>query len=152
MPFDTPAQHFIFSTVRIEASGPSGISTGTAFRFNHVLEKGIATFFVTNKHVIEGATDGMFFFTRAAGERPEHGPELGNRINITVSNFARGWQGHPDPKVHIAVMSTGGIMTDLIAYGDRPYFRPLHSGMLPTNEQLRATDAILHRLPERHLR
>ena len=25
MPFDTPAQHFFFSTVRIEASGPSGI-------------------------------------------------------------------------------------------------------------------------------
>ena len=80
MPFDTPAQHFIFSTVRIEASGPSGISTGTAFGFNHVLEKGIATFFVTNKHVMEEATDGTFFFyprcwretgTRAGAGQPD---------------------------------------------------------------------------------
>ncbi len=139
---DTFGLHLIYSTVRIEAKGPAGISTGTAFGYQHVLQDGVAPFLVTNKHVVEGASSGQFFFTRAAGNIPAEGPAFGDRLDVSYDNFGNGWHGHPDPDVDIAVFPTGKMLTDMVRDGMRPYFRPLHKGMIPTQEQLEECDVI----------
>lgn len=138
---DTPAHHLVFSTVRIEADGPNGLSVGTGFGFNIVLKDAIAPFIVTNRHVVEGATEGALFFTRARTNRPEDGPEIGFRIDISLSNFQNAWHFHPNSEIDIAVMPGGFISEKLIAEGHRPYFRPLDQRFIPTPEKLATCDA-----------
>lgn len=122
---ETMGLHLIYSTVRIEASGPSGTSVGTAFGYMPILKDGVAPFLVTNRHVIEGATEGRFFFTKAAGNDPSLGPLVGQRIDITIGDFHKGWTFHHDPEVDVAVMEYGALFRQMVADGNRPYFRPL---------------------------
>lgn len=107
------AEHWMFSTVRIEASGRGAgggrfESVGTGFVFGYSLEhveqskEGTWSFFmVTNKHVVEGADEGTFTFIEA---EDDGAPRLGYGVKVPIDDFYRHWHGHPSDDVDITVM------------------------------------------------
>jgi S1-C subfamily serine protease len=97
---------------------------------------GVAPFLVTNKHVIKDATQGRFFFTKSAGKEAKDGPAIGRVIDIKIDNFEKGWHGHPDPDVDIAVFQYGRLLMTMIENRTHPYFRPLPTSMFPTEEEI----------------
>lgn len=137
------ALHLIYSTVRLEASGPKETRVGTAFGYMHVIEgKGVFPLLVTNRHLVEGATEGKFFFTRSAGHLPDKGPVIGGRLDIAISGFDNLYHLHPDPSIDIAIIPYSKLLQTLIDRGDRPYFRPLPASMIPTESDLQAMNLV----------
>ena len=59
----TVVEQLLFSTVRIEADKSGGTEAGTSFIFSYEHYSKQYLFLVTNKHVVEGARVGRFFFT-----------------------------------------------------------------------------------------
>ena len=80
-----------FTTVRVETTDSDGKqSVGTAFVVHHE-EAGERRFLVTNKHVIDGMTSGILFFTEAR----DGAPVLGSRLNGRMRDVQALWTGHP---------------------------------------------------------
>ncbi len=86
-----PIHQFLYSTVRIEADLPNGPFVGTGFIAEYKFENNYFLFLITNKHVVDKAIKGRFFFTKA-NEKNE--PILGKRLDIE-SSFKNTWQFHP---------------------------------------------------------
>ena len=93
----------MYTPVRIETRYPGGATgAGTSFVFrdksshpDHQL------FLVSNKHVVEGATDAIMYFT----ERDDSGqPKLGEPFFLRNDMFDIQWHGHPDSEVDVCVM------------------------------------------------
>lgn len=141
MEVQTPAEQLLFTTVRIETSTPTGGGTGTAFLFTYEHDDGRSWgFLVTNKHVIAGATDGRFFFTKGEGENER--PLIGQRHDFTISDFESLWHGHPDADVDIAVAPLGGLINYMSNAGMQPFFRLISSSFIPTSDQAKDLDAV----------
>lgn len=128
----------LYSTIRLEAETPSGVSTGTGFVFS--VERGEKTypFVVTNKHVINGASVGSFFFT----VKENDAPVVGKRHEVTIADFGSAWFGHPDPGVDISVMPLVPILEHMQAQGVEAYFKMVPESAIPTDEQLTDLDAL----------
>lgn len=134
----------LYQTVLIEASGPNGAGVGTGFMFHYYASEenggGDGIFLVTNKHVIEGATNGKFFFTR---RDPVTGdPLVGQRYDVTIEgNFEQMWHGHPDPDVDIAIMPMNAILKEIEDRGDAIFWVNVSSKHLPTEDNWRRMTA-----------
>lgn len=101
MNVNTIAENLLFTTVRIEAIHNNGnVMTGTGFFFDYSTSDGVYSFIVTNKHVVAGATSGLFTFTEANDGQPV----LGKVYRLTVTDLEKWWFGHPDPAVDVAVV------------------------------------------------
>jgi hypothetical protein len=80
----TLAGQLLFSTVRIEASGPNKGSVGTDFVFAYESDPEDVEpmyFMVTNKHVIEDAEEGSYVLIENDGNQ---NPLLGQGIKVPV--------------------------------------------------------------------
>jgi hypothetical protein len=143
MKVETGVEQLYFTTVRLETEGASISGVGTAALVSHQTENMVDTdenytFLVTNKHVIEGAEIGRFFFTR----KDEGGnPRLGNQFNIVISDFEQRWTGHPSADVDIAVMPVGDILNTARRMDDI-FLVAIPSTMIPTQETLAQLDAV----------
>lgn len=128
----------LYSTLRLEAETPGGVSTGTGFIFS--MERGDNTylFVVTNKHVISAAGIGKFFFT----VMEDGGPVVGKRHEVTVADFQNAWFGHPDPSVDVAVMPLVPVLEHMQSQGVSAYFKMIPESAIPTGEQLADLDAL----------
>ena len=134
----TLVQQLLFSTVRIESDKPSGTEAGTSFIFNYNYDAKRYLFLITNRHVIQGAQVGRFFFTLADGESPQ----VGKRCDIRVDDFQDAWVAHPDSSVDVAAMPLAPIVDLLQKRGQPPFIRSISSGMVPNDEQMSQLDAL----------
>ncbi len=139
MEVKTWAERLLFTTVRIEANVPGGVSTGTAFVFKYTWNGMESLFLVTNKHVVADATEGRFFFT-LKGE--DGRPLIGQRYDFVHSDFQRAWHGHPKPDVDIAIMNLLPVLVRIQAGGQQVYFASVHQSVIPTPESARTLDAV----------
>jgi hypothetical protein len=139
---DSPAARLLFCTVRLETTGPHFSGTGTAFLFGHEHRGGYYVFLVTNKHVVQGATSGKFFFTRRDGPDPLAGPLVGERWEVLVNDFEAEWHGHPDPAIDITIMPIGGIINSFASLNQYIYAKGIDQNWIPTPEQYEDLDAI----------
>lgn len=135
----TFAEQLLFSTVRIEAAKDNNNEAGTGFVFQYQIDsEKSALFIVTNRHVVEGANNGRFFFTLSDGD----GPAIGKRFDIEVDGFHTRWHFHPNADIDVAVMPLGPLMAELAKRDVEVFFRALSSRFIPSQAQLAELDAL----------
>jgi S1-C subfamily serine protease len=145
------AEHWMFSTVRIKASGEGSDgsrfeSVGTGFVFGYSLEhvqqmkEGRWSFFmVTNKHVVEGADKGTFTFIEA---EEDGSPRLGYGVKIPIDDFEQHWHGHPDDDVDIAVMPIQSLINEMNQNRVNTCVAPVLRGHVPPLEKVAEMDVV----------
>lgn len=136
----------LFCTVRITNTSPAGVSTGTGFFFDagvgdddpHVF----APLVITNKHVVEGATDLKFGMLHSNADGT--GPILGNRtdVHMSVDRNSPPWVGHPDPEVDVVALMGTPLYAALRNIGIEAFTRVLGADLFPTPEVEKDIDAI----------
>lgn len=114
-----------------------GTGTGFGLLYEHHPSQQFP-FIVTNKHVIDGAQRGRFFFTL----EKDNAPLIGQKIDVEFNNFSQLWHGHPDPAIDVAVMPYLPLITQLNSQGHSVFFKPFHHKMIPNDEQLKDLDAL----------
>lgn len=131
----------VHTTIRIETVGTNGQGSGTGF-FMTLCNDGHQNVpvVVTNKHVIDGAHQGVLFFTRS--KHDEDMPDLGNNLTVTIDDFARGWLLHPDTDVDLAVLPIGPILEHLAASGEKVFFKAFGTDLIAEEDFLVGLTAI----------
>lgn len=135
------SEQLMYATVRIECvlgDGNGSVGTGFFFRF---LDKGDdhVPAIVTNKHVVEGATQGRILMT--------HADENGNPINtqhlpIDFENFQQRWIYHPEPDVDLCILPIAPIIQEIHNMGHKVFYVALSPNLIPTAQQLSELGAI----------
>lgn len=138
MQVNTIAEQLLFTTVRIETTTPAGIGAGTAFIFSYQQEEKQFLFLVTNKHVIQNATNGRFFFTLSDGQNPQ----IGQRFDIEINQFEQHWFGHPNPEIDVAIMPLAPVLQQIEKMGKSVFYRAITHTLIPSPEQMNELDAI----------
>ena len=87
----------------------------------------ILPFIVTNKHVVEGATNLILNFIACKDGTNE--PALGTVEDYTINDPAAAWVGHPDEDVDVAVLPAAGILD---AIHDRICIRAIPTTQMPS--------------------
>lgn len=129
-----------FSTTRIEALGSQGESwSGTGFFFNMSLskEKSIPLI-ITNKHVVNNASQLLFFFSKADDE--------GNPIYDTPHRFAMTNMEiivmHPDPEVDLCGIPFLQMVSVLRSANGNVFYRTFDNSQIPNQKELTELDAV----------
>ena len=140
MRVDSLAEQLFFCTVRIETTCAGKKGSGTGFLYSVEPEPGAPIpFMVTNKHVVDRAELGSFWFH----EGTEENQRSGATIPVLVQDFEQKFFPHPDPDCDIAVMPIGNILNELdYQHGKMVFSRILPQQMRPSEEQLYDLDAI----------
>ncbi|TMQ25502.1 MAG: hypothetical protein E6K65_16445 [Nitrospirae bacterium] len=99
MEASTVAEQLLFTTVRVETEGTAGPGVGTAFMLTNKSGESEYPFLVTNKHVVRGAHTGRLTFVQGKDDKPL----LGAGYTLEITDFEKGWFGHPDPEIDITV-------------------------------------------------
>ncbi|MBJ8189171.1 S1 family peptidase [Bacillus cereus] len=135
------SEQLMYSTVRIECLNGNGQgSTGTGFFFRF-LEDGdqYVPAIVTNKHVVEGAIQGLFLMTTA----DENGdPVNTEHLPVRFDNFEKYWIFHPDPNVDLCIMPIAPVLNQLENSEKKAFFLALSKDIIPNFEQLSNLRAI----------
>jgi hypothetical protein len=90
-------------------------------------------FMVSNKHVVEGATGGSFWFTEHDGN---YQPIVGKVHRAFIPSFDQCWFGHPSDDIDVAIMPMGPFLHMAEERGHRLYFRAIPSRMLPSDDEV----------------
>lgn len=135
-------EQFLYSTVRIEcllANGKSSTGTGFFFEFFHDSEDKVTIpVIVTNKHVVDGATEGRFLLT-LADEKIK--PSIERRF-IKYENIRGDILFHPDSDTDICIIPIAGVLQALREEGKTPFCIYLTSELIPDKKQLASLTAI----------
>ena len=134
----TFTEQLLFSTVRLEVEKPSGLEAGTGFIFGYEHNTQEYLFLITNKHMVQGVNVGRFFFTRSDGQNPK----IGEPCNVELSDFEKGWSGHPNPSTDVTVMPLGSLLNQMKNEGNEPYFKSIPGNFIPNEKQVAQLDAL----------
>lgn len=134
------SERLIRCTVRIECDTPDGPSLGTGFFYGFFDDgEGNVPVVVTNRHVVHGASRGVFHLT---GHAADGGSAPGRHLRIELDGFEGRWIGHPDPSVDLCVMLVGPLVKEAVAAGHRFSFIWLNKSLLPTPAELAELTAL----------
>lgn len=111
------SQDIYKSTLRVESDTPAGTSVGTAFWFCFIIEDGKEIFplLVTNKHVINGASEVRLRLNITNSANPEK-----KFYNLTIPDGENAFIMHPDENVDICVLPIGQWLSEMDKSGIRP--------------------------------
>jgi len=127
-------ENLLFTTVRIEATLPNKLlSIGTGFIFDYVKDDKHYMFIVTNKHVVNEATEGILAFNLSDGEKPI----LGKIFSITLPNFSGRWIGHKQEDIDVAVMPFASVLNELSKKSVKIFFRSITPNLIPEDKVLK---------------
>lgn len=132
----TTPEMFNFSTIRLECNLPGGgISTGTGFFFTFCEEEGGKHIpaIVTNKHVVQGATSGRFYFHLA--ESAEFSPPF-RSTGLVIDHLDDMWIDHPDPNVDLCVAFIGPLIHHAESHERKLFYIPLTHALLPSEKDI----------------
>jgi hypothetical protein len=131
----------VHTTLRIECRDNLGkASSGTGFIASFCAHEGrTVPAIITNKHVIEGAVDGLFHMTL---KNSEGGPLYGQHVAVPVQNFQSLWIRHPDPAVDLAAFPLGPIIQWLNQQGKDVFWIGWQTNMLANDEFMNELNAV----------
>jgi hypothetical protein len=137
---ETVKEQLFFVTVRIETvkGDQKKVGTGFILEYRPVGASSTEKFIVTNKHLIEGATSGNFFFIRSDGKNPQ----LGKKYDFYFDHFDKYWFKNPDPAIDVAIMPLDPILEELHKRDWKIYYRSVDERLIPSPEELKSLDAI----------
>lgn len=129
------SEQLAFTTVRIQCQDTSGsISTGTAWFFSFKFDDGTQVpIIITNNHVIEGSSKGLFQLTRANADGT---PQIGKFDNIVIENFEKNWVHHPKPEVDLCFMPIAPLFHEANKQGISFFHIDIDENLLPTEQLL----------------
>lgn len=107
-----------YSTVRIECD--RGRSVGSGFFYSLLSDDGKKRipFIVTNKHVIDGATEVIIYLhtiDKATGKKETH-------TNLTIGDVKNQFIHHPDADVDLCAIPVGALFNAMVNTGKEPNF------------------------------
>jgi hypothetical protein len=122
-------EKLLFTTVRLEQKfgEKAGVGTGFFYFSNDRL------FLVTNKHVVDGVTDGNFLMLKGEEKDNQWKPLIGKGIELCFSEDD--FIGHPDPKIDIAVANATPAINALKKNGIEPFWMHITKDLIPTEEE-----------------
>jgi len=132
------AEHIMYSTARIVGKIPNStdVKTGTGFFFNFPTDSHeYVPVLITNKHVIEG-TERLGFLIHTAANREAKAPTA----NAEIDSIPSDWILHPDPKIDLCGLVVGPVLNSMNPL--IPFFRSLDPGLIRSDEELQALDAV----------
>lgn len=141
MKIETPADKALYCTVRLKTEYPGSqqVGAGTAFIFGFQEGSGHYPFLVTNKHVVEGAHLGHFWFTH---KNSSGMPAVGRSFRITIDDFEALWYGHPDPDIDIAAMPVGPLLSQAKEKGHELFYTHIDQDSILSTEKLEELDTL----------
>jgi hypothetical protein len=110
----------IFTTVQIRTNRGSG----TGFFFRHKSADGITEYIITNRHVIEGASEASIrVHTKIKKDDSsfESKPSY-SFFDLNIKNFNQLTYSHPDPHIDLALIPASPITMVASGKGVSPYF------------------------------
>jgi hypothetical protein len=132
----SPVEQLFFTTLRVHCRVPMGESSGTAFLMMVPVERDDQLIIgITNKHVIEGASEVSLVGPAASadGQRPLFGS------SAAVLAAPASWVGHPDPEIDV----TAAVLTGLpVAGAHQPFLKTIPVDLLASADQYGELDAI----------
>nr|WP_279169241.1 serine protease [Providencia huaxiensis] len=115
----SPIEQLIHSTLRIESLTDEGVSSGTGYFFDFLVDGDFSVpCIVTNKHVINGSKEGKFHLTL---QKDDGSIDLGNYMAILFNNFESMWIKHPELDVDLAIFPLAPIFRQLEMDGKKFY-------------------------------
>jgi hypothetical protein len=132
----SPTEQLAFATVRIESHFTDGdMSCGTGFFFDlaKLTSKQAVPVLVTNRHVVEGASQGHFALTLSSDNNE---PLFGDHVRITVPHFSEAWIGHPDPTVDLCVLPIGALIHQARRAGHAFFYTVVREDFLPSEDEI----------------
>jgi len=130
----SPYENLAFSTIRIECDTKLGISTGTGFFFRFK-DKGteFVPVIVTNKHVVEGSTNGRLYFTLSTDDGQ---PNVGSGFLWNVTDFEKAWIPHPEPEVDLCIMPISTLVEQALLQGKKFFIAFFDISLLPSDTDI----------------
>jgi hypothetical protein len=139
MKVETIAEQLYFTTILIESRTNEGItSVGTGFIIDAEYKTRHGSFLVTNKHVINGGTEGVLRFHLKQGGNLN----LRQGYKLNVPNFKTYWISHPDSKVDVTVMSMSVVLEHAKQSVKELYYRSIPQSVCPSEKDLEELDAL----------
>lgn len=128
MRIQTLADQLFYVTVRLEGRSGGDVTRGTGFLYAvPVRGRGMLAYVVTNRHILQGASDLLVLRMRGADDR---GMPVSRRQTSARILMAPGqWTGHPDPEVDVAVLPFGPIAQALRDAGKPPFTIAVRSSL-----------------------
>ncbi|MGM4980932.1 S1 family peptidase [Rhizobium sp. 11_C7_N12_5] len=133
------AENLLYTTVKLTSlSDGSPVSTGTGFfmYFQQGDNRDFLTL-ITNKHVVEGASEVVAVCHIAAGDAPS-----GQFIAIAIPINQYTVVGHPSSEVDLCALNFAPIIMNAQQRGLSLFFRPLNKADIPIGEEWDYFDAI----------
>lgn len=133
--FIHPITQLVHSTVRIECTDSQNrTSSGSGYIFMFCETNGTAfPCVVTNKHVVEGATRGVFHLTL---KKDDGTPELGRHEAVVLNDLSRYCVPHPTTTIDLVAFPIGTILNNASQEGRAYYYVPLGKEVLASNDLL----------------
>lgn len=131
----SPSEQLAHSTVRIECLFPGNVvGTGTGFFYSlHRKEDKHVPIIITNRHVVEGASDARFMLTL----RNDDGtPRIGEHHQFTIANFGAFWKNHPDPSVDLCAMPMAPLFKVVEKEHLDFFYVTLDDSLIPTPDEI----------------
>jgi hypothetical protein len=129
------SEQLAFTTVRIQCETNTGnVSTGTGsfFSFKFSGDQQVPVI-ITNRHVIEDSTKGIFQLTRANADST---PQVGKFDNIIVDNFEKRWIPHPKSEIDLCIMPIAPLFHKAQKQGKSFFHRQFDESLLPSQQLL----------------
>jgi hypothetical protein len=139
MDVNSLTKKLLFNTVRVDTVlDDDSEGSGTAFVVSHAHPRGIHSFVVTNRHVVEGVKRGGLVFTQGRNGQPL----LGQRFQLNIDDFTAAWFMHPDPEVDLAVIPMRPLEAAARDQGVELYYHAIDSKLVPDAQGWNALDAL----------
>lgn len=133
------SEQLAYSTVRLVArltSGETSIGTAFVYRFLDDGAKHVPAL-VTNKHVVDGATDVTFLVHEASGDVPH--PSLSLSVTLPRQD---NWVPHPDPDVDLTVLPIAPLIEAARSQGKTLFYVALEHSLVPSPDEMRNLTAV----------
>lgn len=140
---ETVAEQLFFATVRITTShvdGSTGVGTGFLYTVPTTPDQE-ATFLVTNKHVVLGASKVTLHFIGAT-DTAMSAPLLGTVHSIEVTDPSAAFRGHLDPGVDVSIAPVTSWLLQLRSAGYQVFYRSISPTLALTSVNVAELDAL----------
>lgn len=132
----TLTEKLTHSTVRIECTykdGKSGTGSGFFFAFCRQSEGKHVPAIVTNKHVVENATEVRFVLTKVTADGD---PIPGDLFRVALKGSEVPVMGHPSQDVDLCAIFIAPILAKAQVQGHKVFYLTLDESLLPTDADL----------------
>jgi hypothetical protein len=134
-------EQLCFSTTHIETEKSTGTKfTGTGFFFDLQIDDKKVPIVITNKHVVNGMSKGLFRLTKSDSD--------GNPIytsHFTVrfeTDFDKMWIFHPDSNIDLCVLPFNHLIEAAKKMGNVLFYRAFDNSLIPDQIKMQELDAV----------